>query len=113
MSNEGCFSHLEAENWRCERMKEGSDIVVHQTLLTHLKRRRDLTGSRIRISKTSSSGNSVVCTFFCFFPVFMAYMHTKEKETAMLLLLASGHDYICTADMMFQKLTTVSITDSD
>jgi hypothetical protein len=100
MSKDGFCSHLEAENWRCERMKKGSDIVVRQALLTHLKRRRDLTGSRIRMSKTSSSGNSVLCAFFRFLEVFMAYMQTKEKETAMLLEVTDGHEYIYTKDMI-------------
>jgi hypothetical protein len=92
MSKVGFCSHLEAENWRCERMKEGSDISVRQALLTHLKRRRDFTGSRIRISKTSSSGSSVGCGFFCFF---MPYMQTTEKEMGdMMLGLASGQQDI-------------------
>ena len=39
-------------------MKEGSEMMARHALLTDLNRTRDLTGSRRRISVTSSSGSS-------------------------------------------------------
>lgn len=59
ISNDGLCSHFEAECSRCARVNRGPEMAARQALLTDLNRRRDLTGRRARISKTSSSGKSV------------------------------------------------------
>jgi hypothetical protein len=70
ISRDGFCFHFDAECCNCLRMNEGSEIMARQGLLAALNRRRDLTGSRIRISRTIASGNSgkpVSVLLFIFF----------------------------------------------
>jgi hypothetical protein len=90
MTTHGFSSHLDAERLRCARTKKGSVMMARQPLQTDLHRRRDLTGSRTRISRTISSdssgigsagGVSVFVLLFLFRHVFFLFWFIASMQS--------------------------------